>query len=59
MPIPETLKKSSNWRIRFSRSASDSPLTPMHWLTISVRFQASGRTMRSCELIWSMTNRLG
>ncbi len=57
--MPETLKKSSNWRMRFSRSWSDSPLTPMHWLMTSVLFQAMGRTMRSCELIWSMKNRLG
>ncbi|MNG10784.1 hypothetical protein D3C76_1643860 [compost metagenome] len=57
--MPETLKKSSNWRMRLSRSASDSPFTPMHWLMISVLFQATGRTMRSCELIWSMKNRLG
>jgi len=45
--MPLTLKKSSNWRMRFSRSAADSPLTPMHWLMISVLFHATGRMMRS------------
>src|SRR5574337_233002 len=57
--MPETLKKSSNWRMRFSRSLSDSPFTPMHWLITSVLFHATGRMMRSCELIWSMKKRLG
>jgi hypothetical protein len=45
--------------MRFSRSFADSPFTPMHWLMISVLFHATGRTMRNCELIWSMKNRLG
>ncbi|MNP85361.1 hypothetical protein D3C76_1850690 [compost metagenome] len=57
--MPDTLKKSSNWRMRFSRSASDSPTTPRQKLLISVLFQASGRMIRSCELIWSRKNMLG
>jgi hypothetical protein len=36
VPRPLTLKKSSNWRMRLVRSSADSPLIPMHWLTISV-----------------------
>lgn len=45
--------------LRLSRSLSDSPFTPMHWLITSVLFHAIGRTMRNCELIWSMKKRLG
>ena len=57
--MPETLKKSSYWRMRLVRSAALSPLGPKQKMVTSVLSTLSGRTTRIWVENWSIRNTLG
>ena len=57
--MPETLKKSSYWRMRVARSWALSPLGAKQKMLTSVRSTASGRTTRIWVENWSIRNTFG
>ncbi|MNF16614.1 hypothetical protein D3C80_2197100 [compost metagenome] len=57
--MPETLKKSSYWRMRNARSAALSPFGAKQKMLISVLSTLIGRVTRIWVLNWSIRKTFG
>ncbi|MCY1246106.1 hypothetical protein D9M72_593100 [compost metagenome] len=57
--MPDTLKKSSYWRMRTARSSALSPFGAKQKMLISVLSTLMGRVTRICVENWSIRKTFG